>query len=93
MAWWQTAWQVLRDVGLTGTGVYLMVSQVGAASPSPYVIFGGLALIFPAARAHVTALLSGLSVPPGTGEPSSPPAPPAPSSPQLPPAEDMDEAG
>jgi hypothetical protein len=89
MRWWLTAWQVLRDVLLTGTGLWLIISQVGARDPSSTLIVAGLALVVPAAATHATSVLSG---PSGSSEhergrgSSSPPASPPPSSPSLPPS-------
>ena len=75
---WPKAWEALRDVGLTGFGAWIIWRQVYAPSPSvPLIILGG-ALMVPAARANIAALLPILL---GTSEPS-----PSSSSPQaLPP--------
>ena len=79
---WLRAWEVLRDVGLTGYGAWIIWRQVYSLNVSiPLIILGG-ALMVPAARANILALLLH-----GTGESSSssppPPEPPsAASSPQ-----------
>lgn len=79
---WLRAWEVLRDVGLTGYGAWIIYRQVYSLNVSiPLIILGG-ALMVPAARANILALLVR-----GTGESSSslppPPGPPsAGSSPQ-----------
>jgi len=68
---WLKAWEPLRDVGLTGFGAWIIWRQVYTASPSvPLIILGG-ALMVPAARANIAALLPILL---GTSEhsPSSP---------------------
>lgn len=81
---WQTAWQLVRDILLTCTGLALIISQVGAKDPSSALIVAGLALTVPAAATHARDVLSGPSEPhggqPPSSELSSPPAP-LPSSP------------
>lgn len=78
MKWWQTAWQLIRDIALTGMGMWLIISQVGAKDPSSTLIVAGLALTVPAAASHAASVLSGPSVPapgpPSSSEPSSPPS-------------------
>ena len=65
---WFKVWEPLRDVGLTGFGAWIIWRQVYAPSPSvPLIILGG-ALMVPAARANIAALLPILL---GTGESSS----------------------
>lgn len=82
MKWWQTAWQLIRDIALTGTGLWLIVSQTGAAAPSGTLIVAGLALVVPSATTHAVSVLSGPSSEAGRGQgPSSPPALPPSSSP------------
>ncbi len=75
---WLRAWEVLRDVGLTGFGAWIIWRQVDAMTVSvPLVILGG-ALMVPAARANILALLvhaagESSSSPPSSGElPSAP---------------------
>lgn len=68
------AWQLLKDILLTGTGMALMVSQVFSGRPSDVILVTGLALTVPSVAGHAGALLAG-----GrhgrTGGPSSPPSP------------------
>jgi hypothetical protein len=85
--WYQTAWQLARDILLTGTGLWLIISQDMARDPSSTLVVAGLALIVPAAAEHARTVLSGPSSPAGHGQPPSsssssspPPSPPAPSS-------------
>lgn len=86
MKWLLTTWQLVRDILLTGTGLYLIISQVGARSPSPELIVAGLALTVPAAATHAASVLSG-SPATGHGQPESlSSSPPPSSSPALPPA-------
>ena len=93
MKWWLTAWQVLRDVALTGTGMWLIISQVGSKDPSSVLITAGLVLTVPAAASHAMAVLSGPSAPGhGPGE-SSPSPPPPSSSPPSRPAGVTDDGG
>jgi hypothetical protein len=86
--WWLTAWSLARDILLTGTGLWLIISQIGARDPSSTLIVAGLALVVPAAASHAGTVLSGPSAPHGGQHSSSPPAPPPSSSPALPPAEE-----
>lgn len=68
---------MLRDVAALGTGLYLLISQAGAASPNAAVIVAGLTLVSPIAAIYGHAVLSGPSAPSGTqhgGPPSSPPS-------------------
>jgi len=85
--WWQTAWQLLRDILLTGTGLALIISQIGTREPSSVLIVAGLALTVPAAATHAAAVLSAPSPPAHGPSPSSPPSSPPSSSPSSPPAE------
>jgi hypothetical protein len=62
-----------KDIVLTGTGVFLILSQVFAAHPSDILLATGLALTVPSVAGHAKALLAGT---PPTGGPSSPPSPP-----------------
>lgn len=75
---WEKGWSVIRDIGLTGYGAWIIWRQVYATSVSvPLVILGG-ALMVPAARANILALLvhaagESSSSPPSSGElPSAP---------------------
>jgi hypothetical protein len=71
-------WQLARDVLLTGTGLALIISQIGARAPSGTLIMAGLALTAPAAATHAASVLSGPS--PHNQPPLSSPAPPPPGS-------------
>lgn len=85
MKWVLTAWQLVRDILLTGAGLWLIVRQGLAQSPDSALIVTGLALTVPAAATHTLSVLSGS---PGTlhGRPSSSEsAPPSSSSPSSPP--------
>lgn len=85
MKWLTPAWQLARDILLTGTGLWLIISQVGTRDPSSTLIVAGLALCLPAAASHAATVLSGPSLP-GHGQhpsslssespPSLPPSPP-----------------
>lgn len=87
MKWVQTAWLLARDVALTGAGLWLIISQIGARDPSSALIVAGLALVVPSAATHAHAVLSGPSPEAGHGPPpSSPSASPPASSPSTPPA-------
>lgn len=75
---WIKLWEGLRDVGLTGFGAWIIWRQVYAPSASvPLIILGG-ALMVPAARANIAALLPILLGTPESSS-SSPPPPGLPS--------------
>lgn len=59
-------WLLLKDILLTATGLFLVLSQALAKSPSDVLLATGLALTGWAAAGHVKALIG------GTGGPSSP---------------------
>ena len=83
-SWLTQSWELLRDVGLTGYGAWIIYRQVYAPSVSvPLIILAG-ALMVPAARANILALLLR-----GSGESSSSSPPPA----ELPPGPSPQEAG
>lgn len=81
MKWWLTAWQLARDIALTGTGLALIITQIGAHDPSSTLIVAGLALTVPAAATHAASVLSGPSAPAHGQQPSSPSSSPPSSSP------------
>jgi hypothetical protein len=85
----------MRDVLLTGTGLWLIISQIGARDPSSTLIVAGLALTVPAAATHAAGVLSGPSVPSGptSSSPSSPPPGEPGSSPSRPDGGSGGEAG
>lgn len=69
---WQTAYQLIKDLVLTGTGLVVIVLQVFAKQPSDVLLVVGLALTVPSAASHAASILSGPGVPPSSGssEPS-----------------------
>jgi hypothetical protein len=77
---WQTAWQLIKDIALTGTGLVIIVLQIWSPKPSDVLLVVGLALTVPSAATHAAAILSGPGVPsssgssPPDGEPPSPPS-------------------
>jgi hypothetical protein len=83
--WLQAAWQLTRDVLMTGGGLALVFMQAFAVHPSGTLIGAGLVLLAPAGVQHSIAVY--LSGQPGPGHgrsPSSPQSPspsPSPSSP------------
>ena len=85
-SWWlRTAFELVRDVAIAGTGLVIIWRQVlfSALHPSGLLLGTGLALTVPSVAAHVRALLPG----PGESESSPPsPSPPARPSSSLPPA-------
>lgn len=93
MKWLQTAWQLARDILLTGTGLWLIISQDAAREPSGTLIVAGLALCTPAAATHAYNVISGPSGPSHGQASSSPSAPPPASPPSLPPAGGTREGG
>lgn len=93
MKWLLTAWQLARDILLTITGLWLIVSQALARDPSSTLIVAGLALLAPAVGEHAKNVLSGPSAPHGGPESSSPSASSPPSSRPSSSPEGTDEAG
>lgn len=82
---WLTLWQLVRDILLTGTGLALIISQIGARDPSSTLIVAGLALTVPAAATHAAGVLSGPSSGTQHGQPPSSSSSPPPSSLPSPP--------
>lgn len=88
---WRSAWLVTKDVGLTGTGIFVIVAQVFSARPNGLLLGTGLALTVPSTWEHIKALLPSSAdgsssdpselpgPPPDSSSPSSPP-PPSPGS-------------
>lgn len=76
---WNTLWLLLKDVALTGTGLWLIYRQAVSPSPSDVLLTVGLALIAPSVYDHAKAVLSG-----PTGGASSTHLPPGPGSVSLP---------
>ena len=92
MKWLQTAWQLVRDVCMTGAGLTLIMLQEFSPHPSGELIGAGLFLLAPAGIQHaVTVVLSGPSAPGHGQEPSSPSSSPPSSSPPSQHAEDPGE--
>jgi len=59
---WAQAWELIRDVGLTGFGIYLVALQSFSAHPSDALILAGVGLAVPAVRGNLKALLGGRPV-------------------------------
>ncbi len=76
---WDKIWSGIRDVGGTGLGGWVIYREVYSAHPStPLLILAG-ALIVPAARANLLAILAHAGGE-GGGSSSTPPPPTGPSS-------------
>jgi hypothetical protein len=69
---WATAWQLAKDILLTGTGLVIIILQIFARTPSDVLLVVGLALTVPSAASHAASILSGPGVPPSSGS-SEPP--------------------
>jgi hypothetical protein len=82
VGWLQTAWSLLRDIGLTGFGIWIIYKQVESLSPNAALLVVALGCIAPAARSAVATILSA----PGSSSESPPlhAEPPSSSSPPLP---------
>jgi hypothetical protein len=78
-------WLLLKDILLTGTGLFLVLSQALAQSPSDVLIATGMWLTGWAAAGHVKTLIS------GTGGPSSPAPSPSGQSDSGPSSPDADD--
>jgi hypothetical protein len=74
---------LLRDIGLTGFGIWIIYKQVESLSPNAALLVVALGCIAPAARSAVATILSApgssSESPPQPGEPHSPSSPPSPS--------------
>lgn len=68
---WQTLWQLLKDVLLTGTGLTIIVTQIWSPHPSDLLLVVALALTVPSAASHAASILGAPGAPPSSG--SSPP--------------------
>ena len=64
-------WPLVKDVGLTGTGIVVIVLQAFSARPSGLLLGTGLALTVPSVAEHVKALLPSSGG--GSSSESSPP--------------------
>lgn len=51
-------WQLLRDALLTGTGIFVIITQVYSQRPSDVLLAVALALTAPSIADHARALLS-----------------------------------
>jgi len=74
--WLSILWQLVRDVALTGFGVWVIWTQVERPDPNGTLLAVALVCIAPAARSAVATVLS------GPGSSSESPRPPA----ELPPS-------
>lgn len=75
MKWWITAWQLCKDILLTGTGIGLIIMQgLSRQPPNTDLLWTGLALTVPAATSKVIALWSAPSEDEHGPPESSPPA-------------------
>lgn len=74
-------WTLVKDILLTGTGVWLILGQAYSAHPSDVLLATGLALTVPSVAGHAKALLSSPTdgrysprwPPPGASPPGPPP--------------------
>ena len=78
-------WALLRDIVLTGTGLWIIVVQSVARKPSDVLLVVGLALTTPAAAVHAAQILGAGTPIQGHSSPSSPSdgSQPSPSSPEA----------
>jgi hypothetical protein len=60
---WQTAWPLLKDLLLTGTGLVIIIFQIWSRSPSDIMLVAGLALTVPSAASHAASILAGPGAP------------------------------
>jgi hypothetical protein len=70
--WVDFLWQLIRDVVLTGTGVWIIWRQAEAQDPNTTLLAVALVCIAPAARSAVATLLSGPSGPGSSSESQDP---------------------
>jgi hypothetical protein len=71
---WKMSWPLVKDVGLTGTGIAVILLQAFSAKPDGLLLGTGLALTVPSTWDHIRALL------PSSGGPSSSEPSPGPGS-------------
>ena len=69
---WQTAWQLAKDILLTGTGLVVIILQIWSPKPSDVLLVVGLALTVPSAASHAASILSGPGVPPSSESSDAP---------------------
>lgn len=80
---WGVLWQAIRDVVLTCTGIFCIISQILARDPSGLLLGTGLALTVPSVAEHIKALLpSPAGAGHSSGRSSPPTRPPSPGSQQ-----------
>lgn len=78
---WNLSWTVIKDVALTGTAIWLIVTQVRSPHPSDVLLATALGLTTVASAPHAKALLTGRGDGPHSAPVPPPPVPPsAPSS-------------
>lgn len=87
MKWLSIAWELIRDVVLTGLGAWVIWRQVYQPVPNPALLVVALGCISPAARHAVTTILS------GPGSSSESPHLPAEQSPPSSPSQSEDADG
>ena len=63
---WQTAWQLVKDIALTGTGLVIIIIQIWSPKPSDMLLVVALALTVPSAASHAASILSGPGAPPSS---------------------------
>lgn len=68
---WRTAWSIIRDLAITGTGLFAIWREVLSATPNGYVLMAGLTLTVPSVAEHVKALLPSSEGPPTSGSSGS----------------------
>jgi hypothetical protein len=88
--WLSILWQLVRDVMLTGYGMWVIWSQVQRPDPNGTLLAVALVCIAPAARSAVTTVLSGAG---SSSESSHPPAEPPSASLHASSSEGTDEPG
>lgn len=85
MKWLTILWELMRDVVLTGLGVWIIWKQAESAAPSAELLAVALTCIVPAARSAVTTVLSGPGSSSSASRPHAEPPPPSlPASPSEP---------
>jgi hypothetical protein len=77
---WKASWPLIKDVGLTGTGIFVIVLEAFSAHPSGLLLGTGLALTVPSTWDHIRALMPSS----GGGSSSEPSQVPGSSPSQLP---------
>lgn len=75
----RTSYAVIKDLGLTGTGIFVIILQAFSTHPNGLLLGTGLALTVPSTWDHIRAL-----IPSGGGSSSPPSEVPGPSRSSLP---------